>query len=99
MKRSYMSNPKPRHFQLDVLKCQWLSCHYKPHIWKILTKNIVPLDIPIGFNPQAPKSINKVSCKKRLTIARFVMSTWLKKKHSLANKMMVEMILKNEASC
>jgi len=33
---------------------------------KTLIKNIVPLDIPIGFNPQIPKSINEASYKKRI---------------------------------
>jgi hypothetical protein len=36
-----------------------------------LIKNVVPLDIPIVFNPQTPKSINETSCKKGLIVAQF----------------------------
>jgi hypothetical protein len=38
---------------------------------KTLIKNVVPLDIPIVFNPQIPKSINEASYKKRSIVVQF----------------------------
>jgi hypothetical protein len=38
---------------------------------KTLINNVVPLDIPIVFNPQIPKSVNEVSCQKRSIVVQF----------------------------